>query len=185
MLIHAAVSHALTLPHRVNIHYKPTQKTNRVWDAERLRLILFKGACHRYTQISSHKLYIKKWARTHTQTHTLHTQSQIRSECASSEALGNAALRHINTHKCSHTHTGLALFWHAALRWAVWGFRGIGRCWLCHEPAEPLHSHSCLPHHLRRASNHCGKSGQGRAEDISLRPSSSSIPLRPFLHLPL
>lgn len=97
---------------------------------------------------------------------------------------GNATLTHTDTHTCSQTHTGLALFWHAALWWALWGFRGIGRCWLCREPAEPLHSHSCLPHHLRRASNHCGKSGLGRAEDISFLSSSSSIsPPLPSLHL--
>lgn len=140
-----------------------------------------KSACHRCIQISSHGLCIKKWA--HTQMFH-HTQSQIRSERASSQAQGNATLIHINTHTSSHRHTGLALFWHAALRWPLWGFRGIERCWLCCEPAEPLHSHSCLPHHLQRASNHCGKSGLGRAEDISLL-SSSSIPLLPSLRLSL
>lgn len=160
MQIHAAVNHALTPPRREKIHMQILTGKSCL-QISRLRFILAKRACHRYAQISAHR---KVSAHTHSSAH---------------RQWENTALIHNNTYSCSRTRTGLALFWPAALRWAVWGFRGIGQCWLCREPAEPLRPHSCLPHHLRRASNRYGKSVLGRAEYISHLPSSPQPPFMP------
>lgn len=122
--IHAVVNHALTLPHMVKIQIQIHTGNTCLRCLRRREIKIFPASCWKVHATGAYKYQAtgctSQSELSHKDTHTLHhTQSQIRRERSRSQAL--RPLTHFNTHTCSQTHTGLALFWHAALRWAVWG----------------------------------------------------------------